>query len=275
MIKSLSDEELVIPSDEGHIPLYHAAKKNCVQIVKLLLDRTAAVINSTQLIIHTYCKETDVSDGNKEIVKLLLLSTNNPDAVTQISDCEDIYMTPLSAAIFEQNIEIVSLLMNKLTDEQIIEVCDKQLMSPSYVLSTIEIFNLFVYRLPIESFFKASNSFNMAPLYLASHFNKIEITKILVNILPTDRLMIPDKLGMTALHKACYQKNIEICQILIDKISPKQMVIQDRVGRTPLHVAFQRHRPSIINMFLSILNNKDLYIMDNAGKLPMDYAIMK
>ncbi|CAC5366874.1 unnamed protein product [Mytilus coruscus] len=270
-------------SPQGRSPLFVACQENHVEIAKLLLDNNAdtnkcmdAESTLDFITCQTQHKETDkikldklkdkckdngasplfiaCLNNNIEIVKLLL------DNMTDINKCIGDGMTPLYIACSCNRIEIVKMLLYNKAD---VNRCTNEGMSPLTIAckkNNTEIVKILLYNKDTSN----KCTFDGYPLHHACAVNNIEIVKLLLDSKANiDERRSDD--GVFPLYIACWNNYIEIVKLLLNKKADIDQCGYD--GTSLLHIACAKNHIEIVKILLDYKTDINKCLDDGASPL--------
>ena len=207
-------------------------------------------INNIIELFKPMVKSAFTGSGKNKIFEAI--RNNDIDMINKLSD-EDIQnnddYTFLHLAIKNNLIEIVKILLDKLTDENLI-IEDKDGNRPLHLAVMInnkEMVEILLERLSVEDLV-IKDIFGGTPLHDS---NNVEITEMLLNKLSNEDIVIQDDDGYTPLHNAVYYKNIETFQKILERLPKEAKTIKNKDGDTPL---------DLVNKKIEQYGETDIYI---------------
>ena len=245
-------------SDDGNTLLMYAANQGFSSIVEIILntDKEAVHIENNEGSTALICA---CQSGQIECVKQLLKANANPNVQNKFG------FTPLTAAIFFNDIEIVKLLINFGSDINLsnLEVTPLNLaiLQDNTQIATLLINN--------DCNINKTNKMEVSPLFLAIHRKYTDVAILL--IVKGADLNVQNSKGSTPLMEAIYLNSIDIIHKLIDYGS--NLDIQDNIGYTALMIATDMNNIDIVKYL--IRNNADINITDRLGNTALLNASMK
>ena len=232
----------------GWTPLYRAAIKGHVEVVKMLLD-AGADIEKTTSGITPLCWAAD--NGKTEVVKLLLERGANVNAIGKknapaLYHAADIGYKDLVNVLLENGADV-----NVQTDDEYrwtpLHVAVSSRFSP-YGVKNQEENRAEIVRFILESgadvgIPEESNGFT--PLHLACNVGRSNLAEMLLD--HGAEINAKDKNGMTPLHWAVAEEQMGCVQILLDRGADANMRHPES-GLSPYEMAMKFNNPLIANL---------------------------
>ncbi|CAC5391174.1 unnamed protein product [Mytilus coruscus] len=272
----------------GRSPLYIASESGVKDIVELLIDNNADVLQSDELgndPLHVACRigHTDIvalllqknahvsryniwrqsplyvacSGGHVNAVKLLLQNNAN------INECDGAGKSPLFVACESGDVHTVKMLLQNNAD---ISQCDNENTSPLLIACKrgyTDIVNLLLLN---NADVCKYNNMIMSPLQGACSGGYTDIVELLLqNNADVNHY---DSDGKSPLYVACSGEHKDIVELLLQNNADVNHYDSD--GKSPLNVACRGGHKEIVDLLLQ--NNADVNHYDSDGKSPLYVA---
>ncbi|ACE06350.1 hypothetical protein Aasi_0996 [Candidatus Amoebophilus asiaticus 5a2] len=252
LIQNLPIEYLNKQDHWGATPLYWAAIRNEIEVVKLLLDKNVDV--SIQECNGDMALHAAIKNNMVELSKILIERMSLEDL-----NKKGFYgRTPLHFASEKEDPEIAQKLIDRKVNINVQDIYDSTpLHWASASGSTETVKNL----IDAGADITIKNEYGWTSLHWASIKGKTAVVQILVSKLDANQLCITDKRGNTPLHSALENESIDIAKILVDKNVDLNQ--QNNDGNGLLHLSILHGLTEIATVLIDknvdiIMPNKDV-----------------
>ncbi|MCT7546124.1 ankyrin repeat domain-containing protein [Aliarcobacter cryaerophilus] len=314
MIKFLQEYyfDFNLVDDNGLSLLHYAVRKNNIEVVKILLkmfvninakDKDSwtplhrAVTNNHDEIVKELIKagaDINTKDKNSwtplhwasrnnhiEFVKVLIKAKANlNEKATYYDDKEGFSgITPLFDSIFKNNWEVAKLLIEAGADVNIARETNLKytplLLISAKTETSIDIFNMLI---KAGADINAIDKYLFTPLHWASHYNHIELVKVLIKAkanLNEKATYYDDEegfSGFTPLYDSIFKNNWEIAKLLIEAGADVNIKRETDLKYTPLLLISAITEPSIDIFNMLIKAGADINAKDKKSWTPLHWA---
>ena len=239
-------------------PLYWAAQKGHIDIVKLLLmSKSKLNIKDRDGLtpLHVATQE-----GHTKVVELLV----NSKAKVNIRDKWG--HIPLHWATYHGHTDIAKLLI---ANKSKLNVKNKEGDTPLHLATQEGSKETTELLIRSKANLNLKNKRGFIPLHWATYYGHAPIAKLLIG--SKSRINVKNKDHLTPLHIAIDYGHIEIGELLIQ--SGSNLNIKNKEGFTPLHIAIERDRTKITNLLIK--RGAKLNIKNKVGFTPLQIATSK
>ncbi len=192
-----------------------------------------------------------------------------------LEDINELDTTALSEAISCNCGNVIKVLLDRLTNEQIIS--SGGLHNACYYGNDYAL-NVLFGRLTDEQLAIQYYNGGRTPLHCAMNGGTNNAITMLLNRLTDDKLIIQDKYENTPLHfiNKCNLCDETVIFNLLERLPAEQLLVKNSSGWTPLHYACRWSRPNIVAKMIEMLTVDQLIVPDGVcGRTPLHHACIE